>query len=291
MNACGVERQPPRLPTRDQARSGRTCSRIAGSTEIVVQHDVGFAQRAHGLQRQQFRIAGAGADERDTSCSARRVMRRPRSARGIAAAARPSAQFGHARSAVRCRSAVRAATTASTAPAGPRTRGERGGDRVLADVVAMADDAAARAECRAAAVAVGISSARPQRARRPRPRRGSRAASFRAATSPDNAHGREAAGRRRGRGGRSPASRRRSGRRPAQSSPSASSMSARRRGVHRRRRRRAQQHARACAADQHDAREVETGGARAQRVAQRDQRRRRRPESRTRRAATAARPS
>ena len=51
-----------------------------GRHQIVEQDDVGRAQRAHGLERQQLRIAGPGADQRDVTCSlAHCAGRAPRS--------------------------------------------------------------------------------------------------------------------------------------------------------------------------------------------------------------------
>ena len=39
-----------------------------GVDQVVDQDDIGLAQGLDGLERQQFRIAGAGADENDLAC-------------------------------------------------------------------------------------------------------------------------------------------------------------------------------------------------------------------------------
>ncbi len=54
-----------------------------GGHEIVEQDHVGRLQRAHGPQRQQFRIAGTGADQNDRAGLVRRKRRQQRVEIGI----------------------------------------------------------------------------------------------------------------------------------------------------------------------------------------------------------------
>ncbi len=66
MNACGVERQPPRLPTRISRADG-TVLQHCSVDQIVDHHHIRVAQGAHGLERQQFRVTGTRTHQPDLS--------------------------------------------------------------------------------------------------------------------------------------------------------------------------------------------------------------------------------
>ena len=62
MKACGVDLQPPRLPT-SITRARRRVFEHAAVDQIVEHHDVGARERFHRLEREQFRISGPRADQ------------------------------------------------------------------------------------------------------------------------------------------------------------------------------------------------------------------------------------
>ena len=64
MKACGVLLQPPRLPTCTMRCGGRaSAAQDLVADEVVDQQHGRGLDRLHRLQGQQFRVAGAGADE------------------------------------------------------------------------------------------------------------------------------------------------------------------------------------------------------------------------------------
>ena len=64
MNACGVDLQPPRLPTRITRARGASVT-MSAFGEIVDEQDIGGGERLRGAQGQQVQIAGACAQQSD----------------------------------------------------------------------------------------------------------------------------------------------------------------------------------------------------------------------------------
>ena len=67
MKACGVDLQPPRLPTSITLRVGARMRQTATAHQLVDQDHVGDAQGARCLERHQLRVAGSCTNQEDLS--------------------------------------------------------------------------------------------------------------------------------------------------------------------------------------------------------------------------------